>query len=220
MSLEKKLQNAQAVKIKQVRELIEMIGFEARNKYSIETEDGEVIGSAAEETKGFLGAVFRQILGHWRSFVIHIFGTDHSEVYLLNHPFRFYFERLEVASRSGELIGTIERRFSFLTKKFEVEDPHGRVIMSVASPIWRIWTFRFLAFDGRERAVVSKKWSGLGREMFLDADNFVLSFSSSDLTANERVLLLAAALFIDIRYFERKGSGGAFNIGDFLPGGN
>jgi uncharacterized protein YxjI len=75
--------------------------------------------------------------------------------------------------------------------------------MEVASPFWRIWTFPFVA-GGREVARVSKKWAGLLSEAFLDKDNFAVELLDDTLGETERALVLAAAVFIDLQYFERK----------------
>ena len=115
--LDQKLASISLLKIRQERALIEFIGFEARNKYAIESAAGELIGYAAEESKGLLGTLFRQILGHWRRFTIHLYGPERNEEYKLEHPFRFYFERIEVRATSGEFLGSIQRRFSFITKE-------------------------------------------------------------------------------------------------------
>ena len=75
--------------------------------------------------------------------------------------------------------------------------------MTVSSPIWKIWTFPF-ARNGSEIAFVRKKWSGLFSEIGTDRDNFMLEFTSPSLTQKERQLLVAAGVFIDLMYFERK----------------
>ena len=213
--IEQRVASLPQVFVRQKKELLELIGFETRNQYSIESESGEILAYAAEESKGFFGALFRQALGHWRSFAVHLYGATQEEEFTFEHPFRFYFERVEVRRRNGERLGSIERRFSIFSKKFDVEDAQGRLLMTVSSPIWKIWTFRFFK-DGQECARITKKWSGIGREMFLDADNFLVQFNSPSLGITEKILLIGAAVFIDIRYFEKKGSGGAFSISDFF----
>lgn len=75
--------------------------------------------------------------------------------------------------------------------------------MSTRSPLWKPWTFAFSA-NGRAVAVVQKKWSGLLTEMITDADNFLIQVSDPALPLGHRVLLLAAAIFIDLQYFEKK----------------
>lgn len=187
--------------VRQLREIAEFFGFETRNKYEIVAEDGSVVAFAAEQQKGALGFLFRQWLGHWRSFEIHVFSALRKPVLIVRHPFRFFFKRLEVCDANGRFLGAIQQRFSILTKKFEVENEAGTVVMQVASPFWKIWTFPFVQ-NGEEVASVKKKWAGLFSEGFTDKDNFIVEFGSSRLDEKSRVLVLAAALFIDLRYFE------------------
>jgi len=191
--------------VKQTHEIGEWIGFETRNKYQIQDEQGRTIGFAAEQQKGIFGFLLRQFVGHWRTFEIHIFNDVRQKLWVAKHPFRFFFQRLELNDASGKFLGAIQRRFAILSKRFDVEDAQGRVILKVRSPIWKIWTFPFLR-DGREVAVIRKKWSGILSEALTDRDNFMIEFKDDKLNQNERSLMLAASLFIDLLYFERKAS--------------
>ena len=199
------IRHATQVLIQQKRELAELIGFETRNKYEIQIA-GQVAGFAAEQQKGVLGFLMRQMLGHWRTFEILIFSTSKKVVVRAHHPFRFFFQRLEVLSPEGQLWGALQQRFALLHKKFDLEDASGQVVLEVRSPIWRPWTFPFVV-RGQERAVVRKKWGGVLREGFTDADRFELEFKDAELSYEERLVLVASALFIDLQYFERKSGG-------------
>lgn len=184
-------------------ELAEMFGFESGNRYRISDAKGRPIGYAAEERKGLFGFLFRQLFGHWRTFEIHFYNNARQTVLHAVHPFRFYFSRLEVYDPNGQSIGAIQKRFSLLTKKFSVEDGRGVPVMEVSSPVWKIWTFPFVA-DGDEVASVQKKWSGLLSEALTDRDNFKVAFDSTDLGNDARKVVLAAAIYVDLKYFETK----------------
>jgi uncharacterized protein YxjI len=187
--------------VRQIREVAEIFGFETRNKYQISDESRNPVGFAAERGGGFFGFILRQYLGHWRSFEIAIVDSLNRPWMTARHPFRWYFQCLEVKAADGKLIGRIEQRFAIFSKRFEVQDPHGRQLMEVSSPLWRPWTFEFLNM-GRPQAVIQKKWSGLLTEAFLDKDNFLIEFHEPTLSQHHRQLILAAALFVDIIYFE------------------
>ena len=64
------------------------------------------------------------------------------------------------------------------------------------------WNFSFSS-KGIESATVSKKWAGLGKELFTSADNYVLSIDnavgSEDPT---RGLIFASVLCIDMLFKE------------------
>jgi uncharacterized protein YxjI len=205
------LTSVQRLFVKQVFEIAEIFSFETRNKYKICDEGGRDIAFAAEQQKGFLGILLRQFLGHWRSFAIHIFDMNRREVLLAEHPFRWYFQCLEVREPGGRSLGVVERRFAILSKRFEIRNAQGLVLFDVSSPFWRIWTFPFRRNE-RELARVSKKWSGLGSEIFTDRDNFMIEYLDSSLSNDERALVLAASLYIDLKYFENKGSGGGVDL--------
>ena len=197
------LDTASGLRIAQRKELAELFGFETRNKYEIQTATGEPLGFAAEQHKGVLGFLLRQFLGHWRRFEILFFDALRNPVFKAIHPFRWLFERLELRAADGRQLGALQRRFSLFSKRFDMEDAYGHVVLTVSSPLWRPWTFTFTR-GPIEIAVIRKRWSGVLQEAFTDADTFSLEFQPGPVTPLERRLLLAAAVFIDLTFFERK----------------
>lgn len=195
--------NAPRIFVKQVFELAEIFGFETRNKYRVTDEQGRDIGYAAEQGRGILGMVMRQFFGHWRSFDLHVYDVDRRPLYVAEHPFRFFFQKLRVRTADGRPLGEIERRWAYLGKKCVVDGPSGERLFEVSSPLWKPWTFPFYR-QGREVARVRKKWTGLGFEMFTDKDTFLVEYLDQSLKEDLRVLVLAAALYIDLMYFEVK----------------
>lgn len=197
------LMNYPWLKLRQRKELAEFFGYESRNKYEICDPNGQVILYAAEQGSG-LGAMFmRQLLGHMRTFEVHVFDNARNLVLRAVHPFRFLFQRLEIYGADGRPIGALQQRFAVIHKAFDVEDAAGRVVMTVRSPIWRPWTFTFQQ-GGADVATVAKKWGGSLTEVFTDADSFRIDYGSPQLDPDARALLLAAGLFIDLQYFEAK----------------
>jgi uncharacterized protein YxjI len=199
------LDAAQGLAVVQRKELAELLGYETRNKYELRTLAGEPLGFAAEQQKGVLGFLARQYLGHWRTFDILVFDTFRNFVFHARHPFRWFFQRLEIADATGRALGALQRRWSWLSKRFDVEDERGNVLLVVSSPFWRPWTFTFER-NGNPVATIRKRWSGALKEMFTDADNFAVEFTPGPLSPVERRLLVAAALFVDLMFFEKKAS--------------
>jgi uncharacterized protein YxjI len=192
--------------ITQKFEIMEMLSVETRNRYRISDAAGKPIGYAAEEQTGIVGFVMRQIFGHWRSFEVHFYNNARQEVLHAVHPFRFYFSRLDVYNAKQQLIGAVQKQFSILSKKFTIEDGHGVTVMEVSSPLWKMWTFPF-THNGETVASINKKWSGLLSEAFTDRDNFQVQFNSVGLGNDARSVILAAAIYVDLTYFEKKGGG-------------
>lgn len=201
--LDQVLTNARELWIHQKRELAEFFGFETRNKYAICDSTGTELFYAAEQSKGFLGLLVRQFLGHWRTFEVHIFDSNRQLVLKGVHPFRLLFQRFEVFDEKGLFLGALQGRFALLYKRFDVEDKNGKILAQVKSPLWHIWTFPFTQGE-REVAVIKKKWAGLFSEALTDKDRFQLVYSNGNTELILKKLILAAGLFIDLQYFEKK----------------
>lgn len=189
--------------VSQVFELGEFLGFETRNKYQILNQAKQPVAYAAEQQKGLFGWIMRQFLGHWRSFDLLVYNSQRQPVIRAHHPFRIFFQRLEVFDLQMRPLGVIQQRWSFLSKRFDVFDVRGLPLMEVSSPIWKLWTFEFMR-RGRVIAAIRKQWSGIFSEVFSDRDNFLVEFSDPSLTNDERKMILTAAIFVDLQYFEQK----------------
>jgi len=200
-----------------------IFGFEPYNHYQILTNDGQEFGYYAELKLGLADVIMRQLLGHWR--VFNIVGTDieNQQVFRAHHPFRWFFQHLDVFGADDRPVGHLQQRFAWLNKKFEFLDTRGRVIMTMTSPLWKIWTFP-IKKGAREVSVIEKKWSGFSKailrrvfksqrknkgfskklsaakKLFTDADSFRVRFTDANLTADEKLLLLAGAVFVDVLY--------------------
>lgn len=111
--------------------------------------------------------------------------------------------RISVRNRLEKEIGRFRSKVLSFGGGFHVLDAAGRPIAEIKGD-WKGWNFRFLAPDGSELGVVTKKWAGLGKELFTSADNYVIALrDSTALPSDASALLLAAGLAIDTVYKEK-----------------
>lgn len=184
-----------------------LLGFESKNRFELNDEDGTRLGLAAEEAKGFGAWFLRNIFGRCRKASIHIYDPDGNKIGRGEKPFRWYFHRME-AFDGDQKIGAIQRKFSLLHRKFVIENAAGQEVLEIYSPLFRIWTFKLL-FQGNEVGRISKKWGGMLKEMFTDADIFGVECDPNVPTEIRKVLLIATFL-IDFTCFENNaGTGGS-----------
>lgn len=187
--------------IRQTKEWGEiLIGFEARNRFEILDDSGTLLGRAAEEEGGFGRMLARNFFGKCRACRVHVCGPDGRELGRGEKPFRWFFHRMDVFD-GDRRIGAIQRRWAWFDRRFSVENAEGREVMTILSPLFRIWTFKLL-YEGREVGRISKEWGGLLREAFSDADTFGVEFGDERLPAEVRKLLLVATFLVDFTCFE------------------
>lgn len=107
-----------------------------------------------------------------------------------------FLSKVDVEDGAGERIGGFQQKFFSIGGAFTVNDADGSPVCSLKGK-WTGWDFQFLA-GGVQLARVTKKWSGLGKEMFTSADNYVLDISEAvPPDSHARKLILAAVMCID-----------------------
>ena len=194
--------------LRQRRELLEIFtDFEQANKYAITTEGGALAGWAMEKPGGFGRFLTRSFLKAMRPFELMVFGPEgpagRPEL-SVRRPWRWFFAHLHVWDAEGRPLGQIRQRWSWLRRRLDIELPDGRLVARITGPLLHPWTFiaeRGPEGNPREAGRIEKQWGGILKEGFTDADTFLVTFGEQDATF--RRLLLAAAVLIDFRWFER-----------------
>jgi uncharacterized protein YxjI len=127
---------------------------------------------------------------------------DGRTVLQLRRPFKFYFSEVHVADAGGRKLGHVQRRFSVLHRVYGVFDGSGRERYQLFGPLLHPWTFEVREQD-RTLGKIAKRWGGVLRQGFTNADAFGVSFPSGvDLAA--KAVLLGATFLIDFVHFENR----------------
>lgn len=188
--------------VKQTKEWVEiLINWETTNRYAIFDETQNKIGHIAERGGDFQAKLKRWLLRSHRPLEVDVFDGGGLKIHL-SRNFFFFFSSLKVSLPGGENVGRIHRRFGIFYKRYDLRDRHGQVFGRIKSPIWRPWTFSVVDRTDQERAVISKKWQGILKEAFSDADGYLIDFKGHPWTNEQRWILLSAAISIDFDFFE------------------
>jgi uncharacterized protein YxjI len=173
--------------------------FKASNSFDIyDPQTQQIILECREEGLGFFTKLFRFTdYKRMTPFSIEI-RSGGRPIVTVKRGVSFFLSNVEVLDHNNILIGRFKQKFFSLGGKFEVLDANDRALCMLKGN-WTGWDFRFVSADNKEFASVSKKWSGLGKEMFTSADNYVLQISN-DVPADHplRQLILAAVMCIDL----------------------
>jgi uncharacterized protein YxjI len=198
------LANVERVLVKQEKELLESVtGFEKKNQYVLTDDMAQPLGQALEVGGSFLG---RQFLRAARPFRMEITGLGANTIEL-RRPFRFFFHEVNIFDGQGQLLGTVNRRWSWIRRIYTISDANGQELFELFGPVLKPWTFE-IRRQGEPIGAIRKKWSGLLKEAFTVADNFGLEFPR-DLPVDQKAVLLGAVFLIDFAHFEQSGDGNA-----------
>lgn len=174
--------------------------FKAANSFDVfDPDTKQIILQAREERLGFFTKMFRFTdYKRMTPFEIDIKTPEGKTVLIVKRGVSVFLSTVEVLDERGTLIGKFKQKFFSIGGKFEVLDASERPLCMLKGK-WTSWDFRFVSNDGKEFAMVTKKWSGLGKELFTSADNYILQISN-DVPADHplRMLIMAAVMCIDL----------------------
>ncbi len=173
--------------------------FKAANNFDIyDPENGEIVMECREEKLGPMTKLFR-FTKYKRNtpFDIQVRTTDGQQVVRVKRGTSFILSKVQVFDENDELIGIFKQKFFTMTSGFNVLDADEQPVCHLKGK-WTGWEFKFIVKD-IELAKISKKWTGLGKEFFTSADNYILQLSE-DLPADNiaRPLIIAAVMCVDM----------------------
>jgi uncharacterized protein YxjI len=160
------------------------------------------IGIAREEPPGwakYLRIVVNKVLLPTR---VNVYEKEGGKVLLTIRKLGWFRSRLPVTDADGRSLGHFRTKAFSFGGGFWVHGADGERYAEVKGD-WKGWNFRFLTVSGEEIGLVTKKWAGIGKELFTSADNYVISIrEEAKGPPGTRALLLAAGLSIDIVFKE------------------
>ena len=174
--------------------------FKAANSFDIiDPETKQIVLQCQEENLGFFTKMFRFTeYKRMTPFNMEIKSPQGEKILTVKRGVSFFISNVEVLDGQNILIGKFKQKFLSIGGKFEVLDASDRPLCMLKGK-WTSWEFKFVSSDGKEFATVTKKWSGLGKELFTSADNYILQISA-DVPADNplRLLIMAAVMCIDL----------------------
>jgi uncharacterized protein YxjI len=130
-------------------------------------------------------------------FNVTIRTPDGRQIVRVRRGVSLFLSKVQVYDEDDQLIGMFKQKFFSIGGSFRVLDDQEQEVCFLKGK-WTGWDFRFLAGEN-ELAHVSKKWAGIGKELFTSADNYVLEIAESVPTDSvARQLILAAVMCIDM----------------------
>jgi uncharacterized protein YxjI len=173
--------------------------FKAANNYDIlDPQTNEIILLCREPRLGWITKALR-FTDYKRYTPFHVEITDAvlQPVIQVKRGISLFRSVVEVFDDKGQKIGSFRQKLLSIGGKFEVLDANGNSLCWLKGS-WTSWDFRFEQ-EGRQIAQVTKKWAGIGKELFTTADNYMLVIDPSVAAQDTvRQLIVAAVMCIDM----------------------
>jgi uncharacterized protein YxjI len=177
--------------------------FKAANSYDIfDLATQQPLMECREPNLGFFTKMFR-FTKYKRNTGFNVIIIDNSgrAVLTVRRGVSFFRSTVEVLDENENLVGKFRQRMLTLGGKFDVLNTSDQVICTIEGK-WSNFDYKFIR-DGQQIAMLTKKWMGLGKELFTSADNYVINIEPIVQASDSiRIMILAASICLDMVYAE------------------
>ena len=130
-------------------------------------------------------------------FEIEIKGLTGKKILKVKKGVSFILSKIQVYDENDNIVGIFKQQLFPFGNNFDMLDKSENLVCKLKGNFIG-WNFKFLKGDS-EVGLVTKKWAGIGKEMFTSADNYILEIKDKvEKDSPLRLLILAAVLCIDM----------------------
>lgn len=170
-----------------------LIGFEQANKYTIRSAPtGEVVGYLAEEST-FGSMLTRNLLRTRRPFKATVFDKAGDILFTMSRPLYLISTSIQVQTADAEHLGEVHMHWHAWRRRYRLYT--DRTQFANIDQGFLAVDFDMRDENGRKLASVNKDFTGLARELFTDARQYVLRMDPSvSLSADGELISDASTL--------------------------
>jgi uncharacterized protein YxjI len=175
--------------------------LKASNNYDVyDLQTNEIILYCREKNLNPFYKIIRLLIKEFKSltpFEIEVSGLDGKKIIKVKKGLSLVLPKIEVFDENDKLIGLIKLKLFPLGNNFEMFDDKGNFVSKLDGSLIG-WNFKFLK-DKNTIATVTKKWAGIGKELFTSADNYILDIKDDvEKSSPLRRLIFGAVICIDM----------------------
>ena len=174
--------------------------LKAHNNYDIyDPKSKEMILHCRETNLNIFYKIVRIFFRNYKRmtpFEIEVRGLSGKKILKVKKGLSLFLSKIQVFDENDNIVGIFKQRFSFKSN-FDMLDKREKLVCKLKGNFIG-WNFKFLKGD-TEVGLVTKKWAGIGKEMFTSADNYILEIKDKvEKDSPLRLLILAAVICIDM----------------------
>lgn len=191
--------------------------IELTNQYDIVGADGSALGYVEQRSQSGARKVLRFVtdLDQFLTHRLAVYDADGRNVLAMTRPAKLLRSRLIVDDGTGRRVGAIVQRNVFGKISFDLLDADGARVGEIRAENWRAWDFSIVDASGMEIARIDKKFVGVAKAVFTNADRYVVDISGN-VQGDVRLLVIAAATAIDTALKQDPGKVGPSDAIDLL----
>lgn len=171
--------------------------FKFHNEYKVYDPMGLPVGAVTQHVTGW--HKFLRLFLKKAMFPFELKVTDNNEKVLatIHRGWTFWMSKITIMDGEGNLTGFIRQKFRFLKPRFQVFDATETQIAEINGD-WKAWNFTITDQNGNQIGIINKKWGGVAKEFFTNADKYHVSIEPGYAEDRNKINIVVTAITIDM----------------------
>lgn len=171
--------------------------FRESKGYQIYNIDGQHIGSVIQN-KSLIQKILKFTdISALVPFSLEIRDNNGNILAVISRGWTFFTSTIKIENIGGAELGYVKQKWQFLKFKFIVIDNNQRNVATLSSDI-RANQFIVKDSNNQMACLITKKWKGVIKEAFSNSNKYSIIFEKSFDNINNKLLILSAAITIDL----------------------
>lgn len=174
--------------------------FKFENAFKVYNDNGDEIGAIKENmptSRKFLSLFISKKL---LPLQFDVLNAEGSVAATLKRGWTMFMSKIQIFDEKGTQVGLIKQKWA-LKPKFEIYDMKDNLI-AVIKGDWVCWEFKIMDPKDNQIGLIDKKFNGLAKELFTDADKYAVTIEPSVTEPALRIAIASSASAIDMIYKE------------------
>ena len=139
-------------------------------------------------------------------FRLDILNVGEQTLATIKRGWTLFMSEVKIFDSDGNTIAYINQKFKIMKPTFTIYNSDERFLYSITGD-WKAWNFTITNDYDDQIGTITKKWTGILREILTTADKYIVSINPGEDVNENKIALVATAVAIDMILKESKNHG-------------
>lgn len=171
----------------------------------IDPESGQVVANVAENLSGWKKYLRLLVKKALLPTTVEVKDLNGNVLYSIKKSPTFLRAKVTMHTADGAELGFMCSRILSIGGAFDVYRDEQTKVAEIKGK-WTGWDFNYTDTNGNQLGQITKQWAGIGKELFTNADTYIITVDPS-IAGNEQMvaLLILGGLAVDVVFKEQQG---------------
>jgi uncharacterized protein YxjI len=165
--------------------------------YRVYNGQGRQVGNIVQKVSGWHKFLRLLLNKGMFPFTLQVRNMDETVQATIKRGWTFFMSKIVIFDQNNTPIGGIKQKFKLFKPSFQIFDSNGTQIAQISGD-WKAWNFIIEDTGGQQIGTINKKWTATMKEIFTNADKYMVSIVPEYAEDFKKIAIVASAISIDM----------------------